>query len=61
MMTPYEKFRRLQDSKSYLKEGLTFEELDERVRSKSDNQAADELQKAREELFRAIHEKENVG
>lgn len=61
MMTPYEKFKRIPDSKCYLKEGLTFEELDERVRSKSDNQAADELQKAREELFRAIHEEENAG
>lgn len=61
MMTPYEKFKRIPDSKSYLKEGLTFEELDERVRAKSDNQAADELQQARQELFRAIHEKECAG
>ncbi len=61
MMTPYEKFKRLPDSKRSLKSGLTFEELDERVQEKSDNQAADELQKARQELFRTIHEKENVG
>jgi hypothetical protein len=61
MMTPYEKFKQLPDSQSYLKEGLTFAELDERVRSQSDNQAADELQQAREELFRAIDAKEKVG
>jgi len=61
MMTPYEKFKRLPASERYLKSGLTFEELDERVREKSDNQAADELQKARQELFRIIHEKGNVG
>jgi transposase InsO family protein len=61
MMTPYEKFTLLPDNKQYLKSGLTFEELDERVQEKSDNQAADELQKARQDLFRTIHEKENVG
>jgi transposase InsO family protein len=60
MMTPYEKFKSLSDSEQYLKPGITFEELDRMAQEKSDNQAADELQKAREELFRTIHKETEV-
>ena len=61
MMTPYETLKTLADCEQYLKPGVTFEELDKRAQDKSDNQAADELQKARLDLFRTIHEKRNVG
>jgi len=57
MKTPYEKFRSLPESQTYLKPGIDFEELDDRSRAKSDNRAADALQAARQELFDAIGEK----
>ncbi|WP_201772122.1 hypothetical protein [Endozoicomonas montiporae] len=57
MMTPYEKFRSLPNSESYLKDGITFEELEEKATSMSDNEAAQQLQVARESLFQSIFER----
>jgi len=54
MKTPYEKFKSLPESQTCLKPGIVFEELDDASRAKSDNQAADELQAARQRLFDAI-------
>jgi transposase InsO family protein len=56
MMTPYEKLRSLDNAKDYLKPGMNFEILDKIASKISDNQAADQLQKARQKLFRTIHE-----
>lgn len=61
MTTPYEKFKSLSDSERYLKPGLSFEDLDSRAREISDNQAADELQKARRELFDTLDENRDVA
>ena len=61
MMTPYDKFKSLPDSKRYLKPGLTFESLDKMAQGKSDNQAADELQKDRQDLFDVIDGKRDVA
>lgn len=58
MMTPYEKLKSLPDAKTYLKPKLTFEILDRIALKESDNQAADNLQTARRQLFKTIHERE---
>jgi len=55
MMTPYDKLKSLHDAKGYLKPGLSFEILDQVAYQISDNQAADQLQKARQTLFKTIH------
>ncbi|MDO8863996.1 hypothetical protein Q6D67_20120 [Haliea sp. E1-2-M8] len=55
LMTPYDKLKSLPDAKDYLKPGVTFEILDEVAHQISDNQAADQLQKARQTLFKIIH------
>ena len=58
LMTPYEKLKSLPDADQYLKPGITFEILDAIAYQQSDNEAADELQKARRQLFKTIHERE---
>lgn len=55
MMTPYDKLKSLHNSKDYLKPGINFEILDKLAHQISDNQAADQLQKARQILFKTIH------
>ena len=56
MMTPYDKFKSLINAEQYLKEGITFEELDDIARSMTDNEAADHLQQQRRLLFKHIDE-----
>ena len=58
LMIPYEKLKSLADADQYLKPGITFEILDAIAYQQSDNEAADELQKARRQLFKTIHERE---
>ena len=55
MMTPYDKLKSLLNAKDYLKPDTSFEILDELAHQISDNQAADQLQKARQKSFKAIH------
>ena len=55
MMTPYDKLKSLPNAKDYLKPGTSFEILDKLAHQISDNQAADQLQKARQKLFKTIH------
>ena len=55
LMTPYDKFNSLANAKDYLKPGMTSEILREVAHQISDNQAADQLQKARQTLFKIIH------
>lgn len=55
LMTPYDKLKSLPDAKDYLKPGVTFEILDAVALQISDNQAAEQLQKARQKLFKIIH------
>jgi len=54
MKTPYEKFKSLENAESYLKEGMTFEMLDEIAMSKTDLEAAEQMQKAKSKLFEKI-------
>jgi transposase InsO family protein len=62
MMTPYEKLKALPKAEDHLKPGITFEILDATAHRLSDNQAADLLQKARQQLFTTIHDRtQNTG
>ena len=62
MMTPYEKFKSLPQSKQDLNPTVTFEILDVIAQQRSDTQAADRLQQARQRLFTTIHERtQNAG
>jgi len=56
LMTPYDKLKSLPGAERYLKAGITFEQLDATAYAISDNQAADELNKARQQLFQTISE-----
>lgn len=58
MMTPYDKLKSLPQSVEYLKDGITFEILDDIAFAMTDNQSADELQQARQSLFKTIDERE---
>jgi len=55
LMTPYDKLKSLANAKDHLKPGVTFEILDAAAHQISDNQAAEQLQKARQKLFKIIH------
>jgi len=54
MMTPYEKLKSLPDAKQYLKEHITFEMLEAIAMKRSDLEAWEQMQKARNELFDII-------
>lgn len=56
LMTPYDKLKSLPGAERYLKAGVTFEQLDAIAYAISDNQAAAELNKARQQLFQTISE-----
>ena len=55
MMTPYDKLKSLPHAKNYLKLGVSLEVLDKLPCHISENQAADQLQRARQKLFKTIH------
>ena len=56
MMTPYDKLKSLPDASNYLKPGISFETLNQVALQISDNEAADQMKKARHKLFNNIHE-----
>lgn len=58
MMTPYDKLSSLPNAQGYLKEGVTFELLDKEAYALTDNQSADQLQQARQLLFKTIDERQ---
>ncbi len=59
MMTPYDKLKLLSAAESYLKEGMTFKELDNLAKLISDNEAAKKLNLARNRFFQVIFEQGN--
>lgn len=61
MMTPYEKLKSLPAAATYLKSGVSFEQLDARAYAISDNEAAERLQNARHTLFETIGERSKTG
>jgi len=56
MMTPYEKFKSLNNADLYLKDGFTFEIMEKEVYKMSDNEAVDKMNIAKEKLFKRIYE-----
>ena len=54
-MTPYDNLKSLPNAARYLKPGISFEILNTFAHQISDNEAADQLQKARQKLFKTIH------
>lgn len=61
MMTPFEKLKSLPDVEQYLKPEITLETLDEYALEMSDNEAAERLQIARQELFCLILKQDKTG
>lgn len=55
--TPYERLRSLKESEYYLKDELTFEDLDRLAYDKSDNEFAALMKKAKVELFKSFKTK----
>ncbi len=58
MMTPYDKLKSLSGIEQYLKDGSNLEKIDKEAYKMSDNQSADQLQKARRLLFKTIDEQQ---
>ncbi len=56
MMTPYEKLKSLKQSENYLKEFLSFEQLDKDAYQMSDNKFTDRMNLAKKQLFKQINE-----
>lgn len=59
MMTPYEKFRSLTTPSQHLKPGTTLKQLDAFANEMTDNEAAEQLNSARDHLFKQLHERLN--
>ena len=55
MMTPFEKFQSLPESKSYLNSWTTWDQLVSRAYAQTDNQAAEALAEARDKVLEEIH------
>ena len=51
-LTPYEKLKSLDNYQAYLKDSILMEYLEDIAKQKSDNEFGEELQKARQELFK---------
>jgi hypothetical protein len=61
LMTPYEKLKSLPAAETYLKPGITFDELDAIAMAETDNQAARRVNAAREALFKSINANRHTG
>jgi len=59
-MTPYDKLKSIPKSQEYLKEGITFELLDEVAYAQSDNEYATKMNEARRKLFNNIRLPERI-
>src|ERR1700730_904435 len=55
--TPWEILRQLPGLAGHLKEGVTTEELEQKAGVRTDTQAAEEMQKAKEKLFAGFHQR----
>jgi hypothetical protein len=61
LMTPYEKLRSLPKAETFLKPGISFEQLDAIALAESDNTAARRLQRARAALLQSINPSQKSG
>jgi len=59
MMTPYDKLKSIPGATQYLRDGITFVQLDDIAKKMTDNEAADYLQQQRSLLFKHINAEEN--
>jgi transposase InsO family protein len=59
--TPYEKLASLPEAQTFLKPGITLPHLDTIATSRSDNQAAQQLNDARDRLFQSIHRRSQLA
>lgn len=59
LKTPYECLKRLTGAEEYLKDGITFAELDKIAYAQSDNEFAEEMKKEKRKLFKKIS-KDNI-
>lgn len=57
MMTPYEKLRSLKRPSQHLRPGVTFKNLDAFASQMTDNEAAEQLNSARDLLFKQLYER----
>jgi hypothetical protein len=55
-MTPYEKLKSLDKAKDFLKEKLSFKQLDKLAYEISDNEFTDQMNLAKMQLFKRINE-----
>jgi len=60
MMTPYEKLKSLEQAEDYLKETLSFEQLDKEAYKVSDNKFTDQMNLAKKQLFKQINEQKKA-
>ena len=60
MMTPYEKLISLPNPKQYLKSNVTLKQLNAFSQKMNDNEAAEQLNIARDTLFKLLHERLNL-
>ena len=58
--TPWEILRQLPDLARHLKEGMTIEMLDRQARGKTDMAAAEEMQKAKQQLFAGFRQRRSA-
>lgn len=54
--TPYERFKKILDAISFLRDGITCEKLDALAYAKSDNQCATLMQEAKYQLFKSFRD-----
>lgn len=52
--TPYEKLKSLKNAEQYLKDGITFEQLDKIAYALSDNEFAEKMQKEKLKMFKKL-------
>jgi hypothetical protein len=57
MMTPYEKLYSLSRPSQYLKPDVTFKKLDASALEMTDNESAEEMNTARDNLFKQLRER----
>ena len=58
IFTPYEKLKSLPEADTYLKEGVTLDELDYKANMMSDSEAAKQMNAALKKLFQSIFNKD---
>lgn len=58
MMTPYDNLKSLPQAERYLKDGVTFQQLDAIAHAISDNEAAQQMNEAKQQLFKTITEQD---